>query len=63
MGLSPKDYSSHSLRIGGACALLAAGKSDLFIRLMDPPMGHRDCCHRQQFCSQIRQCYSPLCPR
>ncbi|KAE9007782.1 hypothetical protein PR001_g13165 [Phytophthora rubi] len=34
MGLSPKDHSSHSLRIGGACALLAAGKSDLVIRLM-----------------------------
>lgn len=30
----PKDYSCHSLRIGGACALLAAGKSDLVIRLM-----------------------------
>ncbi|EGZ08979.1 hypothetical protein PHYSODRAFT_416719, partial [Phytophthora sojae] len=34
MGLSPKDYSCHSLRIGGACALLAAGNSDLVIRLM-----------------------------
>ncbi|ETP10248.1 hypothetical protein F441_14064 [Phytophthora nicotianae CJ01A1] len=34
MGLKPKDYSTHSLRIGGACALLAAGKSDLVIRLM-----------------------------
>ncbi|ETN01502.1 hypothetical protein PPTG_17227 [Phytophthora nicotianae INRA-310] len=34
LGLNPKDYSSHSLRIGGACALLAAGKSDLVIRLM-----------------------------
>ena len=34
MGLKKKDYSAHSLRIGGACALLAAGKSDLVIRLM-----------------------------
>ncbi|OWY94116.1 LOW QUALITY PROTEIN: hypothetical protein PHMEG_00036247 [Phytophthora megakarya] len=34
MGLSPKEYSCHSLQIGGACALLAAGKSDLVIRLM-----------------------------
>ncbi|EGZ09718.1 hypothetical protein PHYSODRAFT_416947, partial [Phytophthora sojae] len=34
LGLSPKDYSAHSLRIRGACALLAAGKSDLVIRLM-----------------------------
>ncbi|ETP04961.1 hypothetical protein F441_18347 [Phytophthora nicotianae CJ01A1] len=34
LGLNPKDYSSHSLRIGDACALLAAGKSDLVIRLM-----------------------------
>ncbi|ETN18024.1 hypothetical protein PPTG_03746 [Phytophthora nicotianae INRA-310] len=34
MGFAPKDYSAHSLRIGGACALLAAGKSDLVIRLM-----------------------------
>jgi hypothetical protein len=34
MGLAKKDYSTHSLRIGGACALLAAGKSDLVIRLM-----------------------------
>ena len=33
-GYAPRDYSSHSLRIGGACALLAAGKSDLVIRLM-----------------------------
>ncbi len=34
MGLKRQDYSAHSLRIGGACALLAAGKSDLVIRLM-----------------------------
>lgn len=34
MGLKKQDYSTHSLRIGGACALLAAGKSDLVIRLM-----------------------------
>ncbi|KAG4036863.1 hypothetical protein PC123_g27568 [Phytophthora cactorum] len=34
MGLSQKNYSCHSLRIGGACALLAAGKSDLVIQLM-----------------------------
>jgi hypothetical protein len=34
MGLKKEDYSAHSLRIGGACALLAAGKSDLVIRLM-----------------------------
>lgn len=34
MGLSPQDYSCHSLRIGGACALLAAGKGDLVIKLM-----------------------------
>ncbi|RLN31497.1 hypothetical protein BBJ28_00019634 [Nothophytophthora sp. Chile5] len=34
MALSTKDFSCHSLRIGGACALLAAGKSDLVIRLM-----------------------------
>ncbi|EGZ14430.1 hypothetical protein PHYSODRAFT_509117, partial [Phytophthora sojae] len=35
LGLPSKDYSTHSLRIGGACALLAAGKSDVVIRLMD----------------------------
>ncbi|RLN87592.1 hypothetical protein BBJ28_00021684 [Nothophytophthora sp. Chile5] len=34
MALSPNDFSCHSLRIGGACALMAAGKSDLVIRLM-----------------------------
>ena len=34
MGHRKQDYSAHSLRIGGACALLAAGKSDLVIRLM-----------------------------
>ncbi|KAG2996331.1 hypothetical protein PC120_g21518 [Phytophthora cactorum] len=34
MGLSQKDYSCHWLRTGGVCALLAAGKSDLVIRLM-----------------------------
>jgi hypothetical protein len=34
MGHRKQDYSVHSLRIGGACALLAAGKSDLVIRLM-----------------------------
>ncbi|KAE9354979.1 hypothetical protein PR003_g3067 [Phytophthora rubi] len=34
MGLPRSDYSTHSLRIGGACALLAAGKSDLVIRLL-----------------------------
>lgn len=33
-GAAPKDYSSHSMRIGGACSLLAAGKSEPVIRLM-----------------------------
>ncbi|KAE9046104.1 hypothetical protein PR002_g1847 [Phytophthora rubi] len=32
--LNPYDYATHSLRIGGACALLATGKSELVIRLM-----------------------------
>ncbi|KAE9031060.1 hypothetical protein PR002_g9735 [Phytophthora rubi] len=32
--LNPDDYATHSIRIGGACALLAAGKSELVIRLM-----------------------------
>ncbi|GMF53580.1 unnamed protein product [Phytophthora fragariaefolia] len=35
LGLQKSEYSTHSLRIGGACALLAAGKGDLVIR----PMG------------------------
>ncbi|POM69146.1 Hypothetical protein PHPALM_14603 [Phytophthora palmivora] len=34
MGQTREDYSTHSPRIGGACALVAAGKSDLVIRLM-----------------------------
>ncbi|OWZ11636.1 hypothetical protein PHMEG_00015310 [Phytophthora megakarya] len=34
LGQPPKDYSCHSLRSRGVCALLAAGKSDLVIRLM-----------------------------
>ncbi|POM59782.1 hypothetical protein PHPALM_31443 [Phytophthora palmivora] len=34
MGRTRKDYSTHSPRIGSACALLAAGISDLVIRLM-----------------------------
>ncbi|KAE8913941.1 hypothetical protein PF002_g18196 [Phytophthora fragariae] len=34
VGLPRPDYSTHSLRIGGACALLTAGKSDLGIRLL-----------------------------
>ncbi|ETL89526.1 hypothetical protein L917_11570 [Phytophthora nicotianae] len=34
MGLSPKDNPCHSLRIGGACALLPVGNSDLVIRQM-----------------------------
>lgn len=33
-GADPNDYSTHSMRIGGACALLAAGKSETVIRLM-----------------------------
>ncbi|OWZ02848.1 LOW QUALITY PROTEIN: hypothetical protein PHMEG_00025522 [Phytophthora megakarya] len=33
-GAEPKEYSTHSLRIGGACALLGAGKSELVIKLM-----------------------------
>eukprot|EP00644_Phytophthora_capsici_P016071 jgi/Phyca11/115152/e_gw1.28.579.1 len=33
-GADPQEYSTHSLRIGGACALLAAGKSELVIKLM-----------------------------
>jgi hypothetical protein len=32
--LEPKLYSTHSLRIGGACALLAAGQSELVIKLL-----------------------------
>lgn len=32
MELSSKDYSLHSLHIGGTCALFAGGKSDLVIR-------------------------------
>ncbi|KAG6947499.1 hypothetical protein JG687_00016065, partial [Phytophthora cactorum] len=34
MGLSQNDYFCHSLRIGGACTLLAAGKSGLVIWLI-----------------------------
>ncbi|RLN89745.1 hypothetical protein BBJ28_00016058, partial [Nothophytophthora sp. Chile5] len=34
MALSPKDFSCHSLRNGGACALLASGKSVLVIRMV-----------------------------
>ena len=34
LGLDAKDYASHSLRIGGACALLASGQSELVIKLM-----------------------------
>ncbi len=33
-GLDPKRYSSHSLRIGGASALAAAGAPDYIIQLM-----------------------------
>ena len=33
-GLDPSTYSNHSIRIGGACALLAAGFSDTVIKLM-----------------------------
>ncbi|KAG6947713.1 hypothetical protein JG687_00015928 [Phytophthora cactorum] len=33
-GRSRNGYSTHSLRIGGGCALLAAGKSDLVISLI-----------------------------
>ncbi|KAG2886420.1 hypothetical protein PC117_g25382 [Phytophthora cactorum] len=34
LGRPRKDYLTHSLRIGGACALLAVGNGDLVIRLM-----------------------------
>jgi hypothetical protein len=33
-GADPAEYSTHLMRIGGACALLAAGKSETVIRLM-----------------------------
>ncbi|ETM97690.1 hypothetical protein PPTG_24862, partial [Phytophthora nicotianae INRA-310] len=33
-GLDPSNYACHSMRIGGACALLAAGKRETVIRLM-----------------------------
>ncbi|OWZ00819.1 hypothetical protein PHMEG_00027910 [Phytophthora megakarya] len=34
VGADPREYSTRSLRIGGACALLNAGKSELVIKLM-----------------------------
>ena len=34
LGYDPRQYSTHSLRIGGACALLASGQGELVIKLL-----------------------------